>query len=87
MKYSQYHEARELLESDAAQSYGYDINEWDSLPPAEKAEQLNEILGIAGLTTAFLRGVHFTSPTNGYVVGNGKNLLKYTETNLNTETF
>ncbi len=33
----------------------------------------------SGLTTAFLRGVHFTSPTNGYVVGNGKTLLKYTE--------
>ncbi len=33
----------------------------------------------AGLTTNFLRGVHFTSPTNGYVVGNGKTLLKYTE--------
>lgn len=31
----------------------------------------------AGLTTAFLRGVHFTSPTNGYVVGNGKTLIKY----------
>ena len=33
----------------------------------------------AGLTTAFLRGVHFTSPTNGYVVGNGRTLLKYTQ--------
>jgi photosystem II stability/assembly factor-like uncharacterized protein len=33
----------------------------------------------AGLTIAFLRGVHFTSPTNGYVVGNNKTLLKYTE--------
>ena len=33
----------------------------------------------SGLTTAFLRGVHFTSQTNGYVVGNGKTLLKYTE--------
>jgi len=33
----------------------------------------------AGLPTAFLRGVHFTSPTNGYVVGNGKTLLKYGE--------
>ncbi len=32
-----------------------------------------------GLTTNFLRGVHFTSLTNGYVVGNGKTLLKYTE--------
>ncbi len=31
----------------------------------------------AGLTTAFLRGVHFTSSTNGYVVGNGKTLIKY----------
>ncbi len=31
----------------------------------------------AGLITNFLRGVHFTSPTNGYVVGNGKTLLKY----------
>ena len=29
--------------------------------------------------TKFLRGIHFTSPTNGYVVGNGKTLLKYTE--------
>jgi len=33
----------------------------------------------AGLSTAFLRGVHFTSTTNGYVVGNLKTLLKYTE--------
>jgi photosystem II stability/assembly factor-like uncharacterized protein len=33
----------------------------------------------AGLTTSFLRGVHFTSPTNGYVVGNDKTLLKYGE--------
>jgi len=32
-----------------------------------------------GLTTVFLNGVHFTSPTNGYVVGNGKTLLKYGE--------
>jgi photosystem II stability/assembly factor-like uncharacterized protein len=35
----------------------------------------------AGLTTAFLRGVHFVSTDNGnvgYVVGNGKTLLKYT---------
>ena len=31
----------------------------------------------AGLTTAFLRGVHFTSSTNGYVVGNVKTLLKF----------
>jgi photosystem II stability/assembly factor-like uncharacterized protein len=43
----------------------------------------------AGLTTAFLRGVHFTSATNGYVVGNEKTLLKYGEltgTNEVTET-
>ncbi len=33
----------------------------------------------AGLITNFLRGVHFTSPTNGYIVGNEKTLLKYTE--------
>jgi photosystem II stability/assembly factor-like uncharacterized protein len=32
-----------------------------------------------GLTINFLRGVHFTSLTNGYVVGNEKTLLKYTE--------
>ena len=31
-----------------------------------------------GLTTAFLRGVQFTSTTNGYIVGNNKTLLKYT---------
>ena len=31
-----------------------------------------------GLTTVRLRGVHFTSPTNGYVAGNEKTLLKYT---------
>jgi len=31
-----------------------------------------------GLTNSFLRGVHFTSPTNGYAVGNDKTLLKYT---------
>jgi len=33
----------------------------------------------AGLTTAFLRGVQFTSTTNGYVVGNVKTLIKYGE--------
>jgi photosystem II stability/assembly factor-like uncharacterized protein len=32
-----------------------------------------------GLTSAFLRGVYFTSSTNGYVVGNGKTLMKYTQ--------
>jgi photosystem II stability/assembly factor-like uncharacterized protein len=31
------------------------------------------------LTTNFLRGIHFTSPSNGYAVGNEKTLLKYTE--------
>jgi photosystem II stability/assembly factor-like uncharacterized protein len=31
------------------------------------------------LSSSILRGVHFTSPTNGYVVGNNKTLLKYTE--------
>ena len=50
MKYSQYHEARQLLETDLAKSYGYDVNEWDSLPPEEKAEQLNEIVGFGALT-------------------------------------
>lgn len=54
MKYSQYQQSRELFESDLVQSYGYDINEWDSLSPEDKTEQLNEILGIAGLTTAIL---------------------------------
>lgn len=29
--------------------------------------------------TGFLRGIHFTSPTNGYVVGNGNTLLKFSE--------
>ncbi|KQC05002.1 MAG: hypothetical protein APR54_08555, partial [Candidatus Cloacimonas sp. SDB] len=33
----------------------------------------------AGLTTEALSSVHFTSSTNGYVVGNGKTLLKYGE--------
>lgn len=33
----------------------------------------------AELSTAILNGVHFTSPTNGYVVGNSKALFKYTE--------
>jgi photosystem II stability/assembly factor-like uncharacterized protein len=34
---------------------------------------------VPGLSpSAFLTGVHFTSPTNGYVVGNNKTLLKYT---------
>jgi len=32
-----------------------------------------------GLVTAFLRGVHFTSSTNGYVSGNDRTLLKYGE--------
>jgi photosystem II stability/assembly factor-like uncharacterized protein len=39
----------------------------------------NWYLQAQGLTTNFLRGVHFTSPTNGYVVGNEKTLLKYGE--------
>lgn len=33
----------------------------------------------AGLTTEALSSVYFTSSTNGYVVGNGKTLLKYGE--------
>ncbi len=33
----------------------------------------------AGLSSSILTGVHFTSPTNGYVVGNDKTLLKYGE--------
>ena len=33
----------------------------------------------AGLTGNFLTGVHFTSSTNGYVSGNDKTLLKYTQ--------
>ncbi len=32
-----------------------------------------------GLSSSILGGVHFTSPTNGYVVGNDKTLLKYGE--------
>jgi len=41
----------------------------------------------AGLTTAFLREVHFTSATNGYIVGNRKTLIKYTEiTGIGDET-
>jgi len=32
-----------------------------------------------GLVTAYLIGVHFTSPTNGYVSGNDRTLLKYGE--------
>ena len=33
----------------------------------------------SGLTTAFLRGVHFTSSTKGYVGGQFKTILKYEE--------
>ncbi len=33
----------------------------------------------SGLTTSLLRGVHFTSPNNGYVVGNEETLMKYGE--------
>ena len=33
----------------------------------------------AGHTSVALSGVHFTSSTNGYIVGNNKTLLKYTE--------
>ena len=40
-----------------------------------------------GLTSEFLRGVYFTSPTNGYVVGNEKTLLKYTEVSGIHENF
>lgn len=32
-----------------------------------------------GLTNEFLNGIKFTSPTNGYIVGNNKTLLKYTQ--------
>jgi photosystem II stability/assembly factor-like uncharacterized protein len=35
--------------------------------------------GSALAGTNFLRGIYFTSPTNGYVIGNGKTLLKYGE--------
>jgi hypothetical protein len=45
MKYSQYYEARKLFETDLAKSYGYDLKEWEGLPPREKAEELNELLG------------------------------------------
>ncbi|MCU0415057.1 MAG: T9SS type A sorting domain-containing protein, partial [Ignavibacteriaceae bacterium] len=31
------------------------------------------------LTRGFLNGVHFTSPTNGYINGGNKILLKYTQ--------
>jgi len=35
---------------------------------------------VPGLSpSAFLIGVHFTSPTNGYVVGNGEVIIKYTQ--------
>jgi hypothetical protein len=37
------------------------------------------IIEAEGLTTEPLSGVHFSSPTNGYVVGNNKTLLKYGE--------
>jgi photosystem II stability/assembly factor-like uncharacterized protein len=33
----------------------------------------------AGMTTNMLRAVQFTSPTNGYVLGNNGTLLKYTQ--------
>lgn len=36
------------------------------------------VVGV-GLTTEALSSVHFTSATNGYVVGNGKTLIKYGE--------
>ena len=50
MKYSQYHEARQLFETDLARSYGYDLQEWEKLPPKEKAEELNEVVGLGPLT-------------------------------------
>ena len=40
---------------------------------------LNWTVEGAGHTTNFLRGVQFTTSTNGYVVGNNKTLLKYTQ--------
>jgi len=43
MKYSQYHKIRQIMESDIAQSYGYDINEWESLSIEEKIDQVNEL--------------------------------------------
>lgn len=49
MKYSQYHEIRELMESDIVASYGYDISEWESLTPEEKVDQLNEVVGFGPL--------------------------------------
>ncbi|PKN97204.1 MAG: hypothetical protein CVU43_17570 [Chloroflexi bacterium HGW-Chloroflexi-5] len=45
----------------------------------------NWVIEGEGLTTSFLRGVHFTSPTNGYIVGIDKTLLKYGELTGNNE--
>jgi len=57
MKYSEYNGIRKLLESDVAVSYGYDINEWDSLKPNEKLEQLEVINEGIGLLAGLLGGL------------------------------
>jgi len=51
---------------------------WWNSPQDQGNNTIWNIQG-AGLTTVRLRGVHFTSVTNGYVAGNYKTLLKYTE--------
>ncbi len=60
MKYSEYSDVRRLLETDVAQSYGYDLNEWSSLQPSQKMEQLehiNEAIGIASVLGGILAGL------------------------------
>jgi len=49
---------------------------WWNSPQDQGNNTIWNIQG-AGLTTVRLRGVYFTSATNGYVVGNEKTLLKY----------
>lgn len=54
MKYSQYHEIRDLFENEDIKSRGYTYEDWNSLDLSEKSKELNEILGIAALTGGLL---------------------------------
>jgi len=52
MKYSEYHQFRQLFERDEVSSRGYDLNEWNNLPVDKKTQELGEILEIAAMNEA-----------------------------------
>lgn len=61
MKYSQYDRMKSLMESDWAQSYGYDINEWRDLPFEQKIEEFEELFEIIDASDILLEADPATS--------------------------